>query len=303
MSVDTGNVTLRTETLDVAFRVSPHLLGVSLRHRGVELLRETDNIERSARLGHPCGIPLLHPWANRLERPDYVAAGTHVQLDMRAPLLRSDDAGLPLHGVPWSLLRAVPEAHTDRACTMRIDWDNDELLRLFPFKHALHIRASVHGSALTITTEMRATGTDHVPVSFGFHPYFGLPGRSRAAWRLGMPTRVQLLLDDRGIPSGASCLRAASNNSLGIKSFDDAFALIDSYAEFSISDHTRRIRVQCVDGYTHAQVYAPADQAFVCVEPMTAAVNALCSGRGLRTVAPGERFRATFQIAVEDVTG
>ncbi len=290
--------TLRTESLAATFRLAPQLLGVSLRHRGVELLRQVDDLERLAIRGDPCGIAMLHPWANRLEQHGYRAAGAEVALAMHSPLLRADAHGLPLHGVPWSLLPTSAPRGDGSSCRVRIDWRDDRLLEIFPFRHSLDFRASVEGSALTITTELRATGTEHVPVSFGFHPYFGLPGLTRRAWRLGLPERRHIQLDARGLPTGGTRLLSASHHTLGNTSHDDAFALTRSTAEFSIADDSRQISLHCVDGYTHVQLYAPPDQAFVCIEPMTAPVNALCSGGGLRTVAPSEVFSATFRLVV-----
>ena len=46
--------------------------------------------------GHTGGLPLLHPWANRLARRRYVAAG--VAVDLRGLDLPTDDNGLPMHG-------------------------------------------------------------------------------------------------------------------------------------------------------------------------------------------------------------
>jgi aldose 1-epimerase len=57
--------------------------------------------------------------------------------------------------------------------------------------------------------------------------------------------------------------------------------------------------VELVGGYRYAQVFAPRDQDYVALEPMTAPTNALASGRGLRLAAPGETFRAAFRIGVD----
>jgi aldose 1-epimerase len=57
--------------------------------------------------------------------------------------------------------------------------------------------------------------------------------------------------------------------------------------------------VELLEGYPCAQVFAPRREATVALEPMTAPTNALASGRGLRLLAPSERFRAVFRIGIE----
>ena len=56
-----------------------------------------------------------------------------------------------------------------------------------------------------------------------------------------------------------------------------------------------------VEGYPYAQVYAPADDDVVALEPMTAPTNALVSGTDLRVLEPGEEHGATFTVEVTDV--
>ncbi|HWI72849.1 MAG TPA: hypothetical protein VNT55_12920, partial [Baekduia sp.] len=74
-------------------------------------------------------------------------------------------------------------------------------------------------------------------------------------------------------------------------------------AWLGLRDARRRIRLRLLDGYPVAQVYAPPEADVVSLEPMTAPVNALVTGRGLRTVAPGEAFRATFALDVRGYPG
>jgi aldose 1-epimerase len=45
-------------------------------------------------------------------------------------------------------------------------------------------------------------------------------------------------------------------------------------------------------------VFSPRGKDFICFESMTAPTNALRSGVGLRRVAPGDTFSATFSISV-----
>ncbi|MGH6897388.1 MAG: hypothetical protein ACREJ5_12725 [Geminicoccaceae bacterium] len=145
--------------------------------------------------GATAGIPLLHPWANRLAGPSYRVAGRVVELDPSSPLLHRDEHGLPIHGVPWSRLGwAVIEAQPDRVAA-RLEWTRSELLAVFPFPHRLEPAATLRSDGLTLATTLIAGPDGPAPASFGDHPYFGLPGLPRAQWRLELPPMRRLLLD------------------------------------------------------------------------------------------------------------
>jgi aldose 1-epimerase len=286
-------------SLRAVFLPAQGMLCASLRHRGVELLRRVDNLLSHAVAGSQAGIPLVHPWANRLDGLRYRAASREVRLERSSQLLHFDANGLPLHGVPWSRLTwEVTDAAAD-AVVARLDWTRGELLAVFPFPHRLELVATLTGDALTFATTLVAGAASAVPVSFGFHPHFGLPGLPRARWRLELPAMRRLALDARGIPTGAEESFGAFDAELGARTFDDGFALQGADASFRLSGGGYRIAVELGDGYSHAQIYAPQAEELVSIEPMTAPTNALCSGRGLALVAAGERYRAVFRVRVE----
>jgi len=284
--------------LEAIFVPARGMLGASLRHRGEELLRRVEDLAAAAAKGSSAGIPLLHPWANRLAGPVYEAAGRKVTLDLSSPLLHLDGNRLPMHGVGWPLLAwEVYEAKPDRIAA-RLDWSSAELLAVFPFRHRLEMTVTLRPDGLTVETTLVAGSDGPVPVSFGFHPYFGIPGLPRAQWRLTLPAMRKLVSDERGIPSGAEAPFAAFDAALGAADFDDGFVVLEERPRFSLAGAGRRITVEFLAGYRYAQVFAPKDKDYIAIEPMTAATNALASGRGLRLVEPGERFRAVFGVTV-----
>src|ERR1700722_9348560 len=112
---DSSVLRLAAGNLDAIFLPSRGMLGASLRHRGEELLRRVEDLAAAAAKGSSAGIPLLHPWANRLAGPEYEAAGHKVILDLSSRLLHLDGNQLPMHGVSWALLAwEVYEAKPDR---------------------------------------------------------------------------------------------------------------------------------------------------------------------------------------------
>jgi aldose 1-epimerase len=286
--------------LEAVFLPGLGMLGASLRHRGEEILRRVDDLEQSAAKGSTAGIPLLYPWANRLSGPRYRAAGREVALDPRSPLLHLDEHGLPMHGIPWARLEwDVIRTEPDRI-TARLDWTRPDLLTIFPFPHTLRMEAALRPGGLTIRTTLEGSGESPVPVSFGFHPYVGLPGVPRAEWWLSLPAMRRLELGRDGIPTGEEKAFAGVDGPLGNAVFDDGFALLSGSGAFTLAGGGRRVTVELLSGYPFAQVFAPAGRDFVALEPMTAPTSALTTGLSLHLAGPGESFTATFRIRVED---
>lgn len=279
------------------------MLVCSLRHRGAELLGQRRGLAAYAAHGSTMGIPLLHPWANRLADLTYTAAGVRVRLDPASPLLHRDGAGLPMHGLlaahpGWEL---VEEAADDAGARVaaRLDFAADPtLMAAFPFAHELTLALTLRDATLTVALALRATGTRAVPVAFGFHPYLQLPDVPRAAWWVEAPVRARAVLDARQIPTGARAAVTLAPGPLGARTFDDLFPVLATPTRFVLAGGGRRLTVAFDDAYPCAQLFAPAADAVVCFEPMTAPTNALVSGDGLRLVPPGDTFHAAFRVHV-----
>jgi len=278
----------------------PHagMVCVSLRHQRIELLRRVEDLETARVKGSTVGIPILYPWANRLGSLKYHAAGRAVSLDSSSSLLHFDDHKLPMHGVPWSQLQWEVISRTPDTLIARLPWLTRELLDIFPFPHDVEMNVHLRSDGLEITTTVIAGSGGPVPISFGFHPYFGLPGIPRSAWRLNAPAMVELALDARGIPDGTETPTPARDGPLGNIGYDNSFALSQQQASFSISGAGYTIAIEFKGGFPYAQIFAPRDKEFIAIEPMTAATNALVSGQGLQTIEPGEQFAASFRIAI-----
>src|ERR671924_576093 len=92
-------VMLSAGPLEAAFAPGLGMAGVSLRHAGDELLDRQAGLRAYAERGAVTGIPILHPWANRLAGFEYATDGRTVQLPDGPPLVRCEEHGLPIHGL------------------------------------------------------------------------------------------------------------------------------------------------------------------------------------------------------------
>jgi galactose mutarotase-like enzyme len=302
-------IDLRSASADLTAAVVPGagMVVASLRDRGRELLGQRGGVHGYVERGATMGIPLLHPWANRLAADRFVFDGVEVRLPRSGGGVRREEHGLPIHGLlagspDWAVL---PDDGVAGATSIAAELDfgaHTQLMAAFPFAHRIRLEIAVSGRTLTVRTTLAATGNGPVPAAFGFHPYLQLPGVPRELWRVELPAMRHLELDPRGIPTGGGSTVSAQAGALGDRTFDDGYSGVDPGAEFVLAGGRRRITVRFDEGYRFAQVFAPAEDDVVCFEPMVAPTNALVSGDALTVVPPGGRYAAAFSVTVDAVT-
>ncbi|MCB0828109.1 MAG: aldose 1-epimerase [Solirubrobacterales bacterium] len=299
----------RMGKIEVAFVPEAGMVGCSLRHRGEELLGQRGGLRNYVDQRSTMGIPLLYPWANRLSERRFRCADRTVDLDLASPPPSVDPNGKPIHGLlaaadGWLIEHREP-ADDGGSISARFEFGAErQLIEAFPFPHTIWIEADLRGPELTVTTTVEPTGEAAVPVAFGFHPYFRLPGIERSAWRIEIPVTERLELDRDMIPTGDRRPVAVESGPLGSRTFDDAYTAPPDSAPLVLEGGGRRIEVRLGPGYPYTQVYAPADDDVVALEPMTAPTNALVrGGPELTLVPPGQSYTAGFSVRVLDAEG
>jgi aldose 1-epimerase len=283
---------LSAGALEAAFAPEAGMVCHSLRHEGEELLAQRDGVQGYVRTGRWMGVPLLHPWANRLADWEYEALGRRVDLRPLAGdvALRDRKTGLPIHGVlppAWE----VVEATATRGVAELSPADGPA----FPFPHRMRLEAELSETTLRIATTLEPVEGD-VPVAFGFHPWITLPGAGRGDYDVELPAMRRLALDAHRLPSGATEERPAFAGRLG-EELDDAFDRVPDGTVFGVAGGGRRVEVRFESGYPCAQVYAPVEKDLICFEPMTAPGDALRTG-GFRVATPAAPYTAVFSLSV-----
>jgi aldose 1-epimerase len=288
--------------LTASFVPSLNMIGSSLVHEGEDLLYRRAGLSAYAENAKTCGLPLLHPWANRVGADRYEAAGRRVEIRDGAAGIHRDANGLAIHGlVGGRTAWEITERRADAGGALvrsRLRFDAPDLLASFPFPHTVEIAATVRNDSLEIATVIEPHAGHSVPVSFGWHPYFRLPS-PRESWLLTLPVSLHVELDARSLPAGNVRDVGIAPSALGARTFDDLFTGIAPSRAFVIEDATRRIEIELGEGYPFVQVWAPEASPFLCIEPMTAAVNALADRRfSPPVVTAPATFRATFTIRI-----
>ncbi len=98
------------------------------------------------------------------------------------------------------------------------------------------------------------------------------------------------------LPTGQERREPAETLALAGRTFDDGYAL-GRHRVLTLRGGRRSLELELDRHYGYAQIYAPAGRPYVALEPMTAPTNALVTGDH-QTVAPGDRFTATFTVRV-----
>jgi galactose mutarotase-like enzyme len=286
-----------SSALVATFVPSAGMVCTSLTDDGVELLGQRRGLQAYLKTGKTMGIPILYPWANRLSANGYGVDGGAVTLTPGVGGVRSDEHGLVIHGV----LAAYPGwlvKQSENKLTADLDFGGQpRLLTSFPFPHVVTLDITLADRALTIETTVTPTTSASVPLCFGYHPYLRIPDVPRSQWRLETPPMRHLPVDNWGIPSGGTESWPALSEELGERTFDDGFDEVPQGGTFALSGGCRRIEVIFGSGYPAAQIFAPANDDVVGIEPMTAPTNALRKG-GYRVAVPGRPASATFTIRV-----
>ena len=287
--------------LRAVFVPAAGMIGCSLQHRGEELLVQRGGMDAWRGTGRSFGLPLLHPWANRLRDWRYAAAGRAVTIDRSRGIVRADENDLPIHGAlaaaeDWDVMDAGADDHSAWLAAALDYGRRDDRLSVFPFPHRLELELRLAGDALTITTTIVPAG-DVVPLAFGWHPWLSLPGVPRAEWELSQPARVAIALDDRNLPTGERTELPAERAPLGDRALDIHSAVPED-ATYVLSGGGREIAVEWAGGYRYAQVFAPTTLDVACLEPMMAPVAALSTGESLELAYPDEPVSATFRVRV-----
>src|SRR5262245_63630402 len=85
--------------IEASFVPSAGMVGCSLLHDGEELLGQRGGLERYVEERSTMGIPLLHPWANRVVERRFPVGERTVDLWANPELYTLGPKGLPIHGL------------------------------------------------------------------------------------------------------------------------------------------------------------------------------------------------------------
>ncbi len=276
---------------------------------GANILRmPADNVSELRELS---GIPFLAPWANRIPGGGFHANGKWYAFNESLGVLRIHGDHIAIHGMlTSSKLWEVAETGTDADgawVVSRLEfWRYPDLMANWPFAHEYEMTYRLAGGELVTSIAVKNHGSEEMPVSIGFHPYFTVPGVPRAECVAHIPARSTVVVDNRLCATGELRPNSLPDPApLKDHSLDDGFTDLirntGGESVFWVEGGGRRIEVSFGPKWQVGVVYSPPGQEFVCFEPMAAitnGVNLASEGKypALQMLGPGQVWRESFRV-------
>jgi aldose 1-epimerase len=150
------------------------------------------------------GIPLLAPFANRLDETAFYANGKKYNFDMELGNVRGP---IPIHGYltgakDWKMVEVKADGNAAWVTNQLDFYRNPQWMQQFPFAHTLTMTYRLQDGVLEVRTRIDNLSVEPMPVAIGFHPYFQLTDSSREDWTLSVAAKTRWLLAQNKIPTG-----------------------------------------------------------------------------------------------------
>ena len=258
------------------------------------------------------GVPLLAPFANRLDEQAFYANGKKYSFDMGLGNVRGT---IPIHGFlsdakDWRLVEAKADAHAAWVTSTLDFYRNPQWMKQFPFAHTITMTFRLQDGALEVRTRIDNLSVEPMPVAIGFHPYFQLTDSPRDEWTVALDARAHWRLASNLIPTGeteAIEQLFPDPHAIALKdlSLDDVFGDLkrdnEGRAMMGIRGKGQQLDVVLGPNYRAMVVYSPKASGFVALEPMagiTDSMNLAQKGlyKELQSIPPGGHWQESFWI-------
>jgi aldose 1-epimerase len=150
------------------------------------------------------GIPLMAPWANRLDEPAFYANGKRYAFDMQ---LGNVTGAIPIHGFmsrtdQWQVVEVKADGKSAWV-TSRLDaYKQPMWMKQWPFAFTMEMTYRLQDGTLEVLTRMTNMAAEPMPVSIGYHPFYQLTDSPREEWTITVPARTRWLLQYQKVPTG-----------------------------------------------------------------------------------------------------
>lgn len=269
---------------------------VWLTARGVDVLRRGDPAAVASDPTAAACIPLV-PYSGPVAGGRFSFAGIEHRLAHNHP-----NEPEPVHGEGW-IARWEPVQHGAAAATLR--YRHTPGPGTFPFAYLAEQHIALDSGGVSIGMSVTNTGDEPMPAGIGVHPYF--PHRSGLSLELpatGVWARRPLEAAASPIDPVPEAWRFAPAGPAAALVGEDCFVGWGGKARLSWPDRGVTVQLSADPVFRFVQLYATADDDFLCVEPVSNAndgfnlLAAGVTGHGVQILAPKNRLAGAVRLGV-----
>jgi aldose 1-epimerase len=213
------------------------------------------------------GIPLMAPWANRLDEQAFYANGKRYPFDMQ---LGNVTGAIPIHGFlsrtdQWQVVEVKHDGKSAWV-TSRLDVSKQPMaMKQWPFPHTIDMTYRLQNGTLEVLTRIANMAAEPMPVSIGYHPYYQLTDSPREEWTITVPARTRWLLQHQKVPTGKTesteKFFPAGKGALKDYNLDDVFGDLvrdaQGRANYTVRGRKQQIDISQGPNYRSLVIYSP----------------------------------------------
>lgn len=172
--------------------------------KGTDLVRTSPTLEAFMERPGYNGMPLLAPFANRLDQTAFYANGQKYNFDLEMGNVRGPipGTGFVNGSRDWQLVEFKADA-TGAWVTSRLDfYKNPRFMQQWPFAHTITMTYKVSEGMLEVRTRLDNMSAEPMPVVFGYHPIYELPDGNRDDWTVSVDARTHWIEIPQRLPTG-----------------------------------------------------------------------------------------------------
>ena len=172
--------------------------------KGQNLVRTSASLEAFLANSGLNGMPLLAPFANRLDETAFYANGKKYNFDLELGNVRGPipGTGFVNGSKAWQLVEFKADGKSAWV-TCKLDFYKiPQYMKQFPFAHTITITYRVSDGTLEVHTRLDNLSSEPMPAVIGYHPIYELPDGNRDDWTVSVDAKTHWIEIPQRLPTG-----------------------------------------------------------------------------------------------------
>lgn len=222
-----------------------------------------------------CAVPVLFPMCGRVPEEGNPFKGEKYPMEIHGIV----------HSEPWELVETGTE--DGASVTVRIR-DTEEMHKSYPYSFCVTLRYVLKGTELRFEAKYENTGSEDMPYSFGFHPYFRISDVRNLEWNLTAKETFDAA-------SGKNVPFTGVDFPYDDEQTERRYKDVASPMSFRDKETGHEVAIHFDENYHYAVLWSQCQLGFVCMEPWNGYPGSLAAPDH-ETLAPGCAKQAVFRI-------